>query len=84
LGEQAMPKVAFSQLPPLPISFNAIFIEIDPYGKEFANNIPQAHGIGDAAAWGHHLRVPLRCQNCKLSTPSGEKPPTEHQKTLQQ
>jgi hypothetical protein len=63
-----------------PISSNAIFINIDPRGKEFAMNIPQALCIGNAVARGHHLRVPLCCQNCKLSTPSGEKPPTEHQK----
>jgi hypothetical protein len=84
LGKRAMPKVAFSQLPSSsisPISLNAMFIEIDPHGKEFAMNIPEANGIGNAVAQGHHLHVPLRCQNHELSTPSGEKPPTEHHKT---
>jgi hypothetical protein len=63
-----------------PISSNSIFIKINPHGKEFAMNIQRAHGVGNAVAWGHHLRVPLHFQNCKLSTPSGEKPPTDHQK----
>jgi hypothetical protein len=78
LGKGAAPKVAYSQLPPLPISpisSNAIFFEIDPHGKELAINIPQAHGFGNAVDWGHHLCMPLRCQNCKLSTPIGEKSP---------
>ncbi len=83
LGKWAAPKVAFSQLTPLPISpisSNAIFIEINPRGKKIAINIPQTHGFGNTVAWGHHLRVPLRRQNHELSTPSREKPPTEHQK----
>jgi hypothetical protein len=84
LGARAMPNVAFSQLPPLlilnPISSNAIFIEIDPHGKEFATNIQRAHGIGNTVARGHHFCLPLHCQNHELSIPSGEKFPTEHQK----
>ena len=36
----------------------------------------RAHGIGDAVAWGFYMRVPLRCQNCELATPRGEKLPT--------
>ncbi len=63
-----------------PITSNAIFIKIDPCGKEFAMNIQRAHNVGNAVVWGHHLRVPLRHQNPKLSTPSREKMPTEHQK----
>jgi hypothetical protein len=63
---------------PSPILLNAIFIEINPHGKEFTMNKPRAHGVGNTVAWGHHLLVPLRCQNRKLSTPSREKPPTEH------
>jgi hypothetical protein len=78
-----MLNVAFpNSLPCLfyPFSLNAIFIKIDPYGKEFAMNIQRAGGVGKTVAWRHHLRVPLHCQNCKLSTISGEKPATEHQK----
>jgi hypothetical protein len=63
-----------------PISSNAIFIEINPHGKIFAMNIQRAHGVGDAVAQGCHLCVQLRRQNCKLSTPSRVKMPTEHQK----
>jgi hypothetical protein len=63
-----------------PISSNAMFIKIDPHGKEFAMNLQRAHGVGNAVARGHQLRVPLRCQNRELSPPSGEKPPIELQK----
>jgi hypothetical protein len=80
LGKWAALNVAFSPCLFFPISGNAIFIEIDPCGKIFAMNIQRAHGIGVAVAWGHHLHVHLRCQNCDLSTPSGDKTPTEHQK----
>jgi hypothetical protein len=43
LGKRAAPKVAFPYSLPRPFhptSSNAIFIEIDPRGKEFAMNIP--------------------------------------------
>jgi hypothetical protein len=60
----------FSQLPLLPIlsiSSNAIFsLKLTPHGKEFAIIIPQAHSFGNTVARGHHLCVPLCCQNCKL------------------
>jgi hypothetical protein len=72
---------------PLPISSissNAIFIEINPHGKDVAMNKPQAHSVGNTVARRQYLCVPLHCQNCKLSTPSEEKPPKKHQKTLQQ
>ncbi len=40
--------------------------------------ILQAHGIGCAVVRGHHLCMPLRCQNCKFATPSGENSPPKH------
>ncbi len=50
LGKWAASKVAFSQLPPLLISSNTIFIEIDSHGKDIVINIPHACGLGNAVA----------------------------------
>ncbi len=80
LGEWATPNVAFSPHLFFSASLNAIFIKINPCSKIFVMNIRRAHVVGDTVAWGYHLHVPLRPQNCELSTPSGEKMPTEHQK----
>ncbi len=70
----------FLPLPIFPISLIAIFIKMDPLGKIFGMNIRRAQGVGNAVASGHHLGMQLRHQNRKLSTPSREKTPTEHQK----
>ena len=70
--------LAFSPLPPSPILSNTMFDKIDPRGIFSARTIPRANGVGDVVAWGPHLRVRLRRQNCEFATPRAEKPPTEH------
>ena len=50
--------------------------KIDPRGDDFAIFYCEPHGVSDAVARGHHLRMPLRRQNRELATPGGEKPPT--------
>ncbi len=67
--------------PPSPIFLNAIMIKIYPRDKEFAMLILRFYGFSDIVAWGHHLRVQLRSQNCALPGPHGKKYTTINQKT---
>jgi hypothetical protein len=64
----------------LPCRFlsNTMFDKIDPRNIFSERTIPQANGFGDVVAWGPHLHVRLRRQNCEFATPRAEKPPTEH------
>jgi hypothetical protein len=58
--------------PPSPILSNSLFIEIDPYGIEFAMMILCHHNFGDVVAQRHNLCVQLRSQNCEFAASSGE------------
>jgi hypothetical protein len=46
-----------------------MFIKINPQRKEFTTILVLALGVGNVVAWGHHLHVQLRHQNCKFAVP---------------
>ena len=56
-------------------------VNIDPRGEEFAMFILRFRGFSNVVAWGHHLRLPLRSQNCESCAPRSEKYSTINQKT---
>jgi hypothetical protein len=61
---------------------NAIFIKINPHGKEFAMTLPRLHSIGNVSAWGHHFHMPPRSQNGEFSTPGGKNYSTATKKII--
>ena len=69
--------------PPSPILLNATMVKINPRGKKITMFIPHFHGFSHVVARGHHLRLPLRSQNCKSCALRGEKYATINHKTRQ-
>jgi hypothetical protein len=62
---------------------NSTSPQINPCDIIIATLLGHAHGIGNAVAGGHHLRVPLRSQNRKFATHCGEKIIAKHPNLMQ-